>query len=71
MRVDAGRFDEVAPTFLTSRMLRRYREAGVDLTATWWPTHHSGVMHPQHAPSQAADWIMARFARQEPARSTW
>lgn len=62
VRIDAARFDEVAPSVLSARMLRRYRSAGVDLTARWWPTHHSGTMHPQHAPSQAADWIAVRFA---------
>lgn len=63
VRIDAARFDEVAPAFLSTRLLRAYRAAGVDLTAQWWPTHHSGTMHPQHAPSRAADWIAARFAR--------
>lgn len=62
VRIDAARFDEVAPAVLSSRMLRSYRAAGVDLTARWWPTHHSGTMHPQHAPSQAADWTAALFA---------
>lgn len=63
VRVDAARFDEVAPAPLSARLLRRYRAAGVDLTSSWWPTHHSGTMHPQHAPSRAADWIAARFGR--------
>ncbi|MBO9626017.1 MAG: hypothetical protein J7484_06555 [Microbacterium sp.] len=63
VRIDAARFDEVAPAFLSARLLRAYRAAGVDLTAQWWPTHHSGTMHPQHAPSRAADWIAARFTR--------
>ncbi|MGQ7312424.1 lipase family protein [Microbacterium arabinogalactanolyticum] len=62
VRIDAGRVDEVAPSFLSARMLRTYRRAGVDLTARWWPTHHSGVMHARHAPSQAATWIAERFA---------
>ncbi|GAT71693.1 lipase family protein [Microbacterium hydrocarbonoxydans] len=62
VRVDAARFDEVAPAPLSGRLLRAYRAAGVDLTSRWWPTHHSGTMHPQHAPSEAADWIAARFA---------
>lgn len=61
VRVDAARFDEVAPAQLSARLLRRYRSRGVDLTSRWWPTHHSGTMHPQHAPSLAADWIAARF----------
>lgn len=63
VRIDAARFDEVAPAFLSARLLRSYRASGVDLTAHWWPTHHSGTMHPQHAPSRAAGWIAGRFAR--------
>lgn len=62
VRIDAARFDEVAPSPLTARLLREYRAAGVALEGRWWPTHHSGTMHPQHAPSRAADWIAARFA---------
>lgn len=63
VRVDAARFDEVAPAPLSAGLLRRYRAGGVELTSRWWPTHHSGTMHPQHAPSLAADWIAARFRR--------
>ncbi|MDL9979523.1 alpha/beta hydrolase family protein [Microbacterium sp. ASV49] len=62
LRIDAARFDEVAPAPLTARMLRGYRSAGVPLDSAWWPTHHSGMMRPQHAPSRAAEWIAARFA---------
>ncbi len=62
VRIDAARFDEVAPAPLTARLLRRYRATGVALTSAWWPTHHSGTMHSQHAPSQAAAWIADRFA---------
>ncbi|MCD1573165.1 lipase family protein [Agromyces mediolanus] len=62
VRIDAARFDEVAPAPLSAALLRVYRRAGVELTSRWWPTHHSGTMHPQHAPSLAADWIAARFA---------
>ncbi|REJ03977.1 lipase [Microbacterium bovistercoris] len=61
VRIDAARFDEVAPAALSARLLRTYRRAGVALTSRWWPTHHSGTMHPQHAPSEAADWIAARL----------
>ncbi len=61
VRIDAALFDEVAPSWLTRGLIRRYRRAGVDLTARWWPTHHSGVMRPRFAPSEAADWIAARF----------
>lgn len=61
VRIDAGLLDEVAPNWLTRGLIRRYRRAGVELTARWWPTHHSGVMHPRFAPSEAADWIAARF----------
>ena len=62
VRIDAARFDEVAPAPLTARLLRRYRADGVELTSAWWPTHHSGTMHPSHAPSRAAAWIAARFS---------
>lgn len=62
VRIDAARFDEVAPAPLTARLLRRYRTDRVDLTSAWWPTHHSGTMQPQHAPSRAAAWIAARFS---------
>ncbi|WP_336632024.1 MULTISPECIES: lipase family protein [unclassified Microbacterium] len=62
VRIDAARFDEVAPAPLTRRLLSGYRARGVDLTARWWPTHHSGTMRPRFAPSEAADWITARFA---------
>lgn len=62
VRIDAARFDEVAPATLSARMLRSYRAAGVELTSRWWPTHHSGAMHPRHAPSEAADWIAGSCA---------
>ncbi len=61
VRIDAARFDEVAPAPLSARLLHAYRAAGIALTSRWWPTHHSGTMHPQHAPSQAADWIAGRL----------
>ncbi|MGX5697330.1 lipase family protein [Agromyces soli] len=61
VRIDAARFDEVAPAPLAAALMRGYRAAGVELTSDWWPTHHSGTMHPQHAPSRAAEWIAARF----------
>ncbi|PRB05007.1 S9 family peptidase [Microbacterium sp. MYb64] len=61
VRIDAARFDEVAPAPLSARMLRRYRRAGVELTARWWPSHHSGTMRARHAPPHAAAWIAARF----------
>lgn len=63
LRIDAARFDEVAPAPLTAALMRRYRAAGFDLTTRWWPTHHSGVMRDTHAPSRAADWIGERFGR--------
>ena len=61
VRIDAARFDEVAPALSTSRLLRTYRRGGVDLTARWWPSHHSGTMRARHAPSEAADWIASRL----------
>lgn len=61
VRIDSGLFDEVAPAFLTARLVRRYRGAGVEVTHRRWPTHHSGVMQAQYAPSEAADWIAARL----------
>ena len=62
LRIDSGLLDEVAPAVLTSRLVRRYRAAGVDLTHRRWRTHHSGVMQARHAPSEAADWIAARLS---------
>ncbi|WP_251443000.1 S9 family peptidase [Microbacterium sp. USTB-Y] len=61
VRIDAARFDEVAPAPLSARLLRAYQRAGVDLTARWWPSHHSGTMRPQHAPPHVAAWIAERF----------
>ena len=62
VRIDAGLFDEVAPAPLTRRLLEAYRARGVDLTTRWWPSHHSGTMRAQYAPSEAADWIVRRLA---------
>ncbi len=61
LRIDAARFDEVAPAPFTASLMRRYRAAGFTLTGRWWPTHHSGVMGERHAPSEAAAWIAERF----------
>lgn len=61
VRIDAARFDEVAPAPLTAALLRGYRGAGIDLTARWWPSHHSGTMRAPHAPPAVADWIAARL----------
>lgn len=61
VRIDSGRYDEVAPAPLTSRLVATYRRAGVDVTHRRWPTHHSGTMRPAYAPSEAADWILARL----------
>ncbi len=61
VRIDAGLFDEVAPAPLTRRLLAAYRARGVDLTTRWWPSHHSGTMRAQYAPSEAADWIVRRL----------
>lgn len=61
VRIDAGWFDEVAPAPLTRRLMAAYRERGVDLTTRWWPSHHSGTMRAQYAPSEAADWILRRL----------
>lgn len=63
VRIDAARFDEVAPAPLSTRLLGAYRRAGVALVSRWWPTHHSGTMHPRYAPSVAAGWIAERFRR--------
>lgn len=67
VRIDAALFDEVAPMPLTRALLERYRAAGVRLTSRWWPTHHSGTMQVRFAPSEAADWIAARFAPRPPS----
>ena len=62
VRIDAGWFDEVAPAPLTRRLMAAYRARGVTLTTRWWPSHHSGTMRAQHAPSEAADWIAGLLA---------
>ncbi|PIJ41718.1 hypothetical protein BMH30_08400, partial [Leucobacter sp. OLES1] len=62
LRIDAALLDEVAPAPLTAALLRGYRRAGFELTSRWWPTHHSGVMRADNAPSEAAGWIADRFA---------
>lgn len=62
VRIDAARFDEVAPAPLSAALLRTYRAAGVELTHRWWPSHHSGTMRASHAPPAVAEWIAARFA---------
>lgn len=63
LRIDAALFDEVAPAPLTLALLRRYRRAGFEVTSRWWPTHHSGSMRDEFAPSAAANWIAGRFGR--------
>lgn len=63
VRIDAARFDEVAPAPFAAALMRRYRRVGFDLTAQWWATHHSGVMRDKYAPSRAASWIAERFGR--------
>jgi len=63
LRIDAARFDEVAPAPFAAALMRRYRRAGFDLTGQWWATHHSGVMRDKYAPSRAASWIAERFGR--------
>lgn len=63
VRVDTALYDEVAPAPLSRRLLTAYRNAGVELTSRWWPTHHSGVMHPKQAPSEAVAWIAACLER--------
>ena len=62
VRIDSGLIDEVAPAPLTARLARTYARAGVDVTHRRWPTHHSGTMQPQHAPSEAVDWICSRLS---------
>ena len=61
LRIDAARFDEVAPAPFTRGLMRKYRAAGFELTGRWWATHHSGVMQDKFAPSEAAAWISERF----------
>lgn len=61
LRIDAARFDEVAPAPFTRGLMRKYRAAGFEITGRWWATHHSGVMQDKFAPSEAAAWISERF----------
>lgn len=62
VRIDAGLFDEVAPAPFTAQLMKAYRAQGVSLTTRWWPSHHSGIMRKNHAPSAAADWIAKHLA---------
>lgn len=62
IRIDAGLFDEVAPAPLTAALMKAYRAQGVALTTRWWPSHHSGIMRENYAPSAAADWIAEQLA---------
>lgn len=66
VRIDAAVFDEVAPAPMTARLERELRRRGADLVMRWWPTHHSGVMHPRNAPSAAVAWILARLRQDAP-----
>ncbi|WP_166869698.1 lipase family protein [Salinibacterium sp. ZJ70] len=61
VRIDTGRVDQVAPAALTRTLIASYRRAGVPLTERWWPTHHAGIMHARHAPTEAVGWIAERF----------
>ncbi len=61
VRIDAARFDEVAPAISTAALMQTYRRSGAELTGRWWPSHHSGTMRARYAPSEAADWIAAQL----------
>ncbi|GAB3069796.1 lipase family protein [Nocardioides zeae] len=57
VRIDLGLLDEVAPAPLTAALVRRWRADGVPVTARAWPTHHSGVLAPRHAPAAVVAWV--------------
>lgn len=59
MRVEAARFDEVAPLWLTARALGQWESGGVDLSRRWWNASHSPVLREDRAPVGAADWCVS------------
>lgn len=59
IRIDAGRFDEVAPFWLTHRLARGYRQAGVGVELHWWSAMHSPTV--DRAADAAARWVLAQL----------
>ena len=62
VRVDWGAFDEVAPSPVTARLVRRWRAAGADVQGKVWPASHSTVLGERFAPRAIAEWIVRRLS---------
>ncbi len=62
LRIDAARFDEVAPFWLTRNLVRQHRAAGTPVSADWWSTMHSPVLRSDRAPGPAARWTLDQLA---------
>ncbi|WP_420108887.1 alpha/beta hydrolase [Mycolicibacter arupensis] len=59
LRIDAGRFDEVAPFWLTRRLTRLYRARGTDVELHWWNGMHSPTV--DLAAAAAALWCAEKL----------
>ncbi|MFL0275583.1 lipase [Mycobacterium sp. SMC-19] len=59
LRIDAGRFDEVAPCWLTRRLARLHRARGTDVELHWWNGMHSRTV--DLAAAAAADWCRGKL----------
>ncbi len=56
MRIEASRFDEVAPYWLTGEAMHAWRSGGAAIDTRWWSTSHSPILRADRAPAGAADW---------------
>jgi hypothetical protein len=61
VRVDWGAFDEVAPSPVTARLVRRWQQAGADVLGKVWAASHSTVLGERFAPRAIAEWIVRRL----------
>ncbi|WP_067976184.1 hypothetical protein [Mycolicibacter icosiumassiliensis] len=61
LRIDAGRFDEVAPFWLTRRLVQLQRARGTDVELHWWNGMHSPTV--DLAAAAAADWCRAKLGQ--------
>ncbi|KKC00533.1 hypothetical protein [Mycolicibacter arupensis] len=59
LRIDAGRFDEVAPFWLTRRLTRLHRARGTDVELHWWNGMHSPTV--DLAAAAAALWCAEKL----------
>ena len=59
LRIDAGRFDEVAPFWLTRRLAGLHRARGTDVELQWWNGMHSPTV--DLAAAAAVDWCRGKL----------